>query len=289
MIKLTQILFLVFISLTLNAQLVSNVHFEQVGKQIHIYYDLEGGDTYTVQVFCSTDNGQSWGKPLKHVTGAVGENKILGKDKKIVWDVLAEREKLSGNIRFRIEVVNVGIFTDSRDKQTYKSVKIGEQVWMTENLNYKKGNSWCYKNKTTNCNKYGRLYNWKTARTVCPKGWHLPTDNEWKILEMHLGMSQSDADATGYRGTNEGKKLKSISGWYQNTGTNAVGFTTALPGGYRNTGGSFYLLDYYGFWWSATTDGSTSAWRRGLGSNTDKVSRKDYDKDSGFSVRCVRD
>ena len=75
------------------SQQVSNIYVKQVGKQIHIYYDLEGDESYTVQVFCSTNNGQNWGEVLKHVTGAVGENQIPGKDKKVGWDALKERSK----------------------------------------------------------------------------------------------------------------------------------------------------------------------------------------------------
>ncbi len=87
------------------SQRVSNIHFEQQGKQIHIYYNLEGNDTYTVQVFCSTDNSQDWREPLKYVTGNVAEGQKQGIGKLIIWDVLEEREKLSGNIRFRIEAL----------------------------------------------------------------------------------------------------------------------------------------------------------------------------------------
>ena len=156
------------------SQKVENIRFEQAGKEIHIYYDLEGDETYTVQVFCSTDNGQSWGEPLKYVAGAVGENQIPGKGKMVVWDVLSEREKLSGDIRFKLKVSlgNIGTFTDNRDGQTYKWVKIGKQVWMSENLNHKKVDSWCYNNTASKCNQYGRLYNWEAAKDACPNGWH---------------------------------------------------------------------------------------------------------------------
>ncbi|MCF6171663.1 MAG: formylglycine-generating enzyme family protein, partial [Bacteroidales bacterium] len=84
------------------SQQITNIHFEQVAKQIHIYYDLSGDGAYTIQVFCSTDNGQSWGKPLQKVSGAVGQNQKAGNGKMIVWDVLKEREKLMGNILFKV-------------------------------------------------------------------------------------------------------------------------------------------------------------------------------------------
>jgi len=88
------ILLLFFMPLMAHSQKVENVRFEQVGKQIHIYYDLQGDKIYNVEVFCSTDDGQTWGRPLKQVTGAVGEKQNPGNNKEIVWDVLAEREEL---------------------------------------------------------------------------------------------------------------------------------------------------------------------------------------------------
>jgi uncharacterized protein (TIGR02145 family) len=280
-----------FLSFVTDAQEISNVHFEQVGKQIHIYYDLEGDKEYSVQVYCSTDNGQYWGKPLKQLTGAVGDGQKAGNGKMIVWDVLQERDKLVGNVQFKLNASlgSIGTFIDSRDGQTYKWVRIGDQVWMAENLNYKTGNCWCYKNMGINCYKYGRLYDWKTARIVCPSGWHLPTDNEWKILEMYLRISQSESYERHWSyGTDEGKKLKNTSDWNsKGNGTDAVGFT-ALLGGYRSYGGNFRNLGDDGSWCSATALNSTRVWYRYLSYGYARVYRDYYDKEDGFSVRCVR-
>jgi len=205
--------------------------------------------------------------------------------------------------------------TISYDGQTYQTVIIGTQCWMAENLNIGtridgSGNQsnnntiekYCYDNSTSNCDTYGGLYQWdemmqyvttEGVQGICPTGWHLPSDEEWKTMEMHLGMSQAQADGTGWRGTDEGGKLKETgtTHWVSpNTGaTNTSGFT-ALPGGYRDTTGNFSDLGNYGYWWSATASGSTVAWHRNLFYHFDEVYRTIYDdKENGFSVRCLRD
>ncbi len=93
-----------FLPLFSFSQQVKNVHFEQVGKQIHIYYDLTGTGTYMVKVYCSTNDGNSWGNPLQSVNGAVGNEIKPGNKKKVVWDVLKYKEKLIGELKFRIVV-----------------------------------------------------------------------------------------------------------------------------------------------------------------------------------------
>jgi len=188
---------------------------------------------------------------------------------------------------------------------TYNTVEIDYQCWMKENLNYQTGNSWCYDNDPTNCETYGRLYDWETimngetssntvpsgVQGICPVGWHLPSDEEWKILEgntdTHYGVGDPEWDGTGYRGYDAGKRLKTITGWNQNTGTNAVGFS-ALPGGTRYSSGSFFNLGSYGYWWSSSEYSGTSAWRRDLYYGSDQVSRRSYSKTYGFSVRCLK-
>jgi uncharacterized protein (TIGR02145 family) len=203
-----------------------------------------------------------------------------------------------------------GSFTDYRDEKKYDWVRIGGQVWMEENLNYDQdsyGNDWCYENNSSNCNTYGRLYDWYAVmqganssgsnpsgvQGVCPDGWHLPSDEEWKELEMQLGMSQSQADNTEYRGTNEGSKLAgNASLWDSGDLINDSEFGTsgftALPGGTRG-GSSFYDIEFSGFWWSSTEYSSSQAWIRSLNSNYNRVRRAANDKDYGISVRCVRD
>lgn len=109
------------------------------------------------------------------------------------------------------------------------------------------------------------LYNWYAvddSRGLAPAGWHVPTDEEWKQLEMYLGMSQSDANDDGFRGTYEGNKLKATSGWNSGgNGTNSSGFS-ALPGGYRYGNGSFYAVGNGGYLWSSSEFSSDNAWYR---------------------------
>ncbi|MBF0431948.1 MAG: hypothetical protein HQK83_11750 [Fibrobacteria bacterium] len=147
----------------------------------------------------------------------------------------------------------------------------------------------------SNYQKYGVLYNWNAAmdgsassnlspsgvRGVCPEGWHLPSDAEWKELEIAIGMSLIEVDDTGWRGTPEGEELKSISFG----GTNNHGFT-ALPAGCR--GYSFRLLGSNSFFWSATEDDVSYSWYRLLHSGYDGVYRKNLNKNNGYSVRCVQ-
>lgn len=185
---------------------------------------------------------------------------------------------LSLLLAINVVALQTGEFADPRDGKTYKTVKIGDQIWMAENLAYKtdSGNYWAYDNKKNNLAKYGYLYNWQTSRNVCPTGWHLPTDAEWTQL-------------TNFLGNNPGARLKSKSGWYENgNGTDDYGFS-ACPGGVRDDYGKFRDISYSGVWWSSTENGTTIAWSRSIHYSTSNVSRVSDGKELGFSVRCVRD
>jgi len=202
-------------------------------------------------------------------------------------------------------------FEDTRDGQTYNTVQIGNQCWMAENLNIgtridgvseQTNNStiekYCYDDDVANCDTYGGLYQWdemmqylttEGVQGICPDGWHLPTDDEWKIMEMELGMTQVLADNLGWRGTDEGEKMKSTSGWYDNgNGTNNSGFT-ALPGGYCwYSGGSFNYIENSGYWWSSSEYSGSYALYRQLKYDYNMVSRSAYHKTLGHSVRCLK-
>jgi uncharacterized protein (TIGR02145 family) len=191
------------------------------------------------------------------------------------------------------------------DGNKYKTIKIGNQLWMAENLrvaHFKNGTiiplvtdntawnalttpgyCWYNNDEATNKATYGALYNWYTVNTgnLCPTGWHVPTDAEWTTLTTYLG-GESVA----------GGKLKEtgIAHWASpNTGaTNETGFT-ALPGGGRSTNGPCYDVGYSSVWWSSTAYSTTSAWSWAVGYFDTNVYRGDYNKQGGFSVRCLRD
>ncbi|MDR3002050.1 MAG: fibrobacter succinogenes major paralogous domain-containing protein [Fibromonadaceae bacterium] len=181
--------------------------------------------------------------------------------------------------------------------QIYKTIEIGTQIWMAENLNYMYATgSVCYNN---NCN-YGRLYNWATAmdlpskcnntrsfldsdcrintphRGVCPEGFHVPTDSEWITLRDFVG-------------SDPGTKLKLTTGWYDNgNGTNDYGFS-AWPGGVRDVNGNFSPAGYYGYWWSASESNATTAYGRYMSYDNSLVNQSNGSKLTDISVRCVKD
>ena len=202
--------------------------------------------------------------------------------------------------------VTTGTMTDSRDGQTYKTVTIGTQTWMAENLNYETENSYCYKDDANNCSKYGRLYTWAAAmdsvgtwstngkgcgdgttcsptypvRGVCPEGWHLPTAAEFETLFTAVG-GKSIA----------GQKLKSTTGWKTYSGiTNEDAFAfSALPAGFSSDSGNYIGEGCYAHFWNSTEYGSYYAYYVGLRYDDGDASLGSSCKSYGFSVRCLKD
>ncbi|MCQ2062444.1 MAG: fibrobacter succinogenes major paralogous domain-containing protein [Fibrobacter sp.] len=224
--------------------------------------------------------------------------------------------------------INYGEFTDERDGQVYKTVKIGGQVWMAENLNYaytgvpynfsynndvytSDSISWCYDNDPANCAKYGRLYTWAAAmdsvgsnrcgygktcrvasassailvRGICPKGWHLPSNDEWKALIVAV-----DGSITEYTSSNTaGSKLKSATGWFSSgNGTDSLGFS-ALPAANRYNRGIYGREGYSAYFWSSTENYSNPAYEVTLFYDNDGASLGSVNKAEGLSVRCIKD
>jgi uncharacterized protein (TIGR02145 family) len=224
-------------------------------------------------------------------------------------------------LAMNLNAQQIGSFIDSRDGKSYRWVKIGDQVWMAENLAYMTSVSpsssdsaldflstgsctyplyyvYGYQGRdvneakaTKNFQTYGVLYNWPAALEACPAGWHLPTDDEWKTLEMHLGMSWEQVGIIGWRLSNEGGKLKETgtTHWNYNEGANNESGFTALPGGFRYTIGKNYGIGGGGYWWSATEYYDINAWYRYLQHNLSSICRDHSGKEFGLSVRCLKD
>ena len=209
-----------------------------------------------------------------------------------------------------------GTVTDI-DGNVYNTVQIGSQVWMAENLKvtrFRNGNpipeepgeaEWAaagtplfcmYDNDPSNTRVYGLLYNWFAAddpRGLAPAGWHVPSDEEWKTLEMELGMSRMVADAEGaWRGTDQGGQLKEqgTAHWEapNSQATNSSGFT-ALPHGYRSGNGGFYTLNQNAPYHTSTEKTEESHWFHLVRYEESGIFRDGTTKKSGYAVRCVRD
>jgi uncharacterized protein (TIGR02145 family) len=204
---------------------------------------------------------------------------------------------------------------DERDGKSYNTVQISDQCWLKENLNVGSmiignGNQtdngviekYCYDNDPANCDEYGGLYQWNEmmqytttqgVQGICPADWHIPTDDEWKILEGTVDSQYPVGDPIwntfGWRGFDAGLNLKSTSGWVDNgNGTDLYGFT-AIPGGYRIGGGIFLNTGFNANFWSSTLWGNIDAWHHGLHKNYNEVRRFSLPKENGYSIRCLKD
>ena len=179
--------------------------------------------------------------------------------------------------------VETGSITDSRDGETYRIVTIGEQTWMAENLKYNysdtDASSYCYKDKDSNCDKYGRLYTWSEdmARNICPSGWHLPDHEDWKTLINSTG----GVDYAGH-------KLKAKSTWNSDgNGSDAYSFT-ALAAGFRNTSKNYEEQGSYASFWSATRYDYSDVLYWSLNADNKLVIRDAGNRNNAFSIRCIK-
>ena len=299
------------------AQKVTDITARQVGKQIHITYTLD--EPAEISLYLSTDGGESYIKLIK-VSGAVGQSVTSGRNT-IVWNVLDERENLVGDdIVFKVRAEGATV-TDI-DGNVYKTVKLGNQVWMRENLRTTKyangttiplGTETSYdvayryypNNNSANVSTYGYLYNWAAVmkgasgsdsnpsgvQGVCPDGWHVPSDAEWAELKNYVS-SQSQYVCGGDK-DNIAKALASEEGWSSSTDNCDVGY---IPDANNATGFSarpagYYFGRYYfgnnAVFWSAAQSYNNKAFTRSLYNNA-YVFRSDIPKIIGCSVRCVR-
>lgn len=194
-----------------------------------------------------------------------------------------------------IDSLDSGTYVDPRDGESYRWVRIGEQLWMAENLRFATTEgSWCWDNNEQECTTRGRFYNWETAQRVAPPGWHLPSDEEWKTLELSLGLDRKEIDREGARcdeAKASGGMLKAQGQWPTEYNgkkisvTNEAGFS-AIPTGVYALGE--FSHDGYTAWWTSTADGD-EAWIRFLHFFDNKIDRVKNSKIHAFPIRCVRD
>ncbi len=197
------------------------------------------------------------------------------------------------------------------DGNLYNTVLLGSQCWMRENLrvgtqisgidemtNNDVVEKYCYDDDPSNCDKYGGLYQWdeimnytnyEGAQGICPVGWHIPSDQDWKYLEMHLGLTQEEADAPDWRGLDEGNMMKTTTGWVEGgNGTNTSGFSL-LPSGYRGAeDNGFNGVMENAYVWTSTPFSDMQKWYRQVGHYEGKINRTYNYKGSGISVRCLK-
>ena len=412
---LVTIVLTVIITGIMKSQSIPDVNFETEGKNINIFYDLFGDNTttYFIEVFCSENDGQTYGLALKSVTGDVGTGIKAGYNKKITWNVLADREEITGNFKFKVDFTEelqtikldsyvLGIpdvftpdggntqfkpdiskwqginkhkmsilnksgdkiwesesfptgwdgkqngkyvpagtyfwilelflgaqnsrqiikgeliifspgnktkakpaevketpneFTDTRDGKTYKWVKIGNQTWMAENLNYNSsGASWCYNEKEVNCETYGMLYDWESAKTACPDGWHLPSEDEWDVLIDFLGgkkIAGGKMKESGYEhwsspnlGAANTFGFDGLPGGWKEI-NNSHSFST-FPGTSRNQTEKYTKQTKGSFFWTSDKSAGSGARFISLKFDEEKVYHSSCERMSGISIRCIK-
>lgn len=235
--------------------------------------DLDPNSTYSVRAFATNSVGTDYGIQMNFLTSSDDPNAgwVPGDD----W-------------------------IDTRDDQIYGTIQLGDQVWMTDNMNYgtridgvynpdKNGyvEKYCYNDDEFNCDYYGGLYQWdemmqystyESSQGICPSGWHIPSDGEWKELEMYMGMSRTSADSiNAWRGTYEAFYL------YE------AGFISTFPGRCYYDNGEFHYIDTYIYLWSSTQYDAETAYERVMGSPYSVIWRSAFYKEDGYSVRCVKD
>ncbi len=187
---------------------------------------------------------------------------------------------LFGTINLGAQVGSIeSTMTDNRDGKVYQIVKIGDQWWMAGNLNFEtSGGSWCYNNDPIICDEFGRLYDWKTATEVCPAGWHLPSDDEWKNLEKTFGIVKEHLDRMGWRDLQGNNIYNDFPGFQ------------IIMAGYRPYGdGAFDDIRDDAYFWTSTSYDNIDAWKRTFDDNRNQIGRGYDSKRKGFSVRCAKD
>ena len=267
-------------------------------------------------IVSSGDDIDRWTRLQDEGEGNKEKNQLTGKTDKSNNSLIPKIKRL-----FKKKIKDI-------DGNVYTEIKIGKQVWMVENLRTTKFNDgssiinitseeqwndasrpgYCwYDNDIDNKNTYGALYNWYAVESgiLCPKGWHVPSDAEWTQLETYLANNGHNYDGSVGGGNFREKiaiSLASANGWSSSTNTGTIGNSktaydafrnksgfSALPGGYRDTNGPFSTVGVDGYWWSSTQHSEDTAWTRTLTYLYSGVARYYFYKETGFSVRCLRD
>jgi uncharacterized protein (TIGR02145 family) len=222
-------------------------------------------------------------------------------------------ENKTHTFQFATNIPCPGTPTVEYEGQVYNTIQVFSQYWLKENLNVgtmiqgameQSDNGtiekYCYNNEPDSCTKYGGLYLWdevmqyttqQGVQGICPTGWHLPTDEEWKVLEgsvdSQYGIGDSTWETHGFRGLDAGTNLKFTSGWYEGgNGTDLFGFS-GLPGGGRINDGFFYSVGYFGYWWPSSELSGDYAWYRFLGCLNQGVNRYVGYETYGFSEHAA--
>jgi uncharacterized protein (TIGR02145 family) len=277
-----------------------------INRSIKILTTEENSGKRCILDYTANSNGEPLLKAASLRTGFMQESGIL--------DFPVSNKTYT--FGFAINIPCPGEPTVTYEGQVYNTIQIFSQCWLKENLNVGTmiigtqnmfNNSviekYCYNNKVDSCTKYGGLYQWdemmqynlqQGVQGICPSGWHVPTDEEWMVLEgavdSQYGIGEPEWDMYDDRGFDAGTNLRSISGWFsEGNGTDLFGFS-GLPGGYRDGSGFFFrYIGKNGYWWTSAEYTYGNVWNRKLKYLNSGVYRLLNAKGNGFSVRCLKD
>jgi len=258
---------------SITTEAVFLAHTEDGEEQVHSTFRLPGGEEITF----------------------LGEDDVKKGDKVSITYKSMGRHDFDGSCYYVERIISLkkigksaNILTDTRDKKIYWTTKIGEQVWIAENLNIEMGKSVCpidecpegdcndERNKKINCKIYGRLYDWETAMKACPSGWHLPSNAEWDKLLRYVD---------GTSGTESPYESKTAGKYLDANHTNKFGFS-AERGGRIPPDGADGFAGFRGYWWSSSEDDNDHAYSRIMGE--DAVYYGSDWKNFQYSVRCIQ-
>jgi len=232
-------------------------------------------------------DGKGESEPIADNNSSVNK----AKNRRVEFINLKEKSTITGNSASSEE----NTFKDPRNGKAYKSIKIGNQTWMAENLAFKTDTGcYIYDNSESNLNTYGYLYNWSTAIRVCPTGWHLPSADEFINLAVYLGdkelVTAKTKGIAAYSSNGIAAKLKSKSLWETSDfqATNESGFS-ALPAGQRTSDSKLTTIGYFTEWWSSTEFRGLGSWYMSIHKGSSGIMIGVSDKKFGNSVRCLKD